>query len=349
MRTNFSELSDGEVISGLQTLCANGRRVLAGTLSYLAEIEERRIHLKMACSSMFDFCTRRFGMSEGEAFRRISAARLVRRFPDLLPRIERGEIHLSALVLLRERLTESNWRELVAEAAGKSKREVQELVAKRFPRPDVRAMIRKLPPRQVAAPLQPIVTPPSSAVSEPPGESSPETPPPETTARQVVRLAPAQVAPREKEAPLIPLSPDRYKLQLTASAELGKTSRPQRRPRPTQPGRITRATRREVFARDGEQCTFRDAAGNRCPSRSLLELDHVDPRARGGRKRCHQSARPLSQAQSFVRGAVLRPRSRRASHSSPQASSLGHVATFASSSTSPAVSRAQFNEPHGLT
>lgn len=258
---------------------------------------------------MFDFCTRRFGMSEGEAFRRISASRLVRRFPDLLPRIERGEIHLSALVLLREHLTESNWRELIDEASGKSKREVQELVAKHFPRPDVRAMIRKLPMPQ--------------PVTEPAGESSPKTPPPETTARELTRLAPAQVAPREKEAPLIPLSPDRYKLQVTASAELrakleratdlmrhrnpsgdmatvmeraldlliaelekeklGKTSRPQRRPRPAQPGRITRATRREVFARDGEQCTFRDAAGNRCPSRTFLELDHIDARARGGR------------------------------------------------------------------
>ncbi len=46
---------------------------------------------------------------------------------------------------------------------------------------------------------------------------------------------------------------------------------------------IPRAVRREVFERDGEQCTFTDQRGNRCPSRTHLELDHATPRARGGR------------------------------------------------------------------
>jgi 5-methylcytosine-specific restriction endonuclease McrA len=45
---------------------------------------------------------------------------------------------------------------------------------------------------------------------------------------------------------------------------------------------ISRAVRREVFARDGEQCTFVDPAGNRCPARALLELDHVEPWSLGG-------------------------------------------------------------------
>jgi hypothetical protein len=40
--------------------------------------------------------------------------------------------------------------------------------------------------------------------------------------------------------------------------------------------------RREVFARDGEQCTFVDPTGNRCPARALLELDHVQPWSLGG-------------------------------------------------------------------
>jgi hypothetical protein len=40
--------------------------------------------------------------------------------------------------------------------------------------------------------------------------------------------------------------------------------------------------RREVFARDGEQCTFVDPAGNRCSARALLELDHVEPWSLGG-------------------------------------------------------------------
>src|SRR5690606_22172306 len=52
--------------------------------------------------------------------------------------------------------------------------------------------------------------------------------------------------------------------------------------RPTRRRCIPRAVRREVFARDGEQCTYVDAAGNRCPERGYLELDHVHARALGG-------------------------------------------------------------------
>jgi hypothetical protein len=77
---------------------------------------------------------------------------------------------------------------------------------------------------------------------------------------------------------------------------LGKTARPRSTPPPSAsaplqsapPARapraahVPRAVRRAVFERDGEQCTFTDATGARCPSRTFLELDHVDSRALGG-------------------------------------------------------------------
>ena len=55
-----------------------------------------------------------------------------------------------------------------------------------------------------------------------------------------------------------------------------------RRPRRTGRAHIPRAVVREVFARDGEQCTYVDAEGNRCPARGFLELDHIRAKARGG-------------------------------------------------------------------
>ena len=61
-----------------------------------------------------------------------------------------------------------------------------------------------------------------------------------------------------------------------------KTSRPQKTLRPSKPGHIPAAVRREVFERDGEWCTHVDAQGNRCGCRAFLELDHMTPRARGG-------------------------------------------------------------------
>ncbi len=48
------------------------------------------------------------------------------------------------------------------------------------------------------------------------------------------------------------------------------------------PRSIPRSARREVFERDGEQCSFVSKAGVRCDARAFLELDHVHPKALGG-------------------------------------------------------------------
>jgi hypothetical protein len=100
---NLEDLSNERLLSGLSALNGQGRIVLARLLAYLAEVEQRRLDLQSACSSLFDFCVRRLGMGDDEACRRVAGARLVRRFPIALGMIERGELHLTALLLLRER------------------------------------------------------------------------------------------------------------------------------------------------------------------------------------------------------------------------------------------------------
>jgi hypothetical protein len=266
----LANLSDEALLSSLSAVCFEARRLLGRLLLHLIEVETRRLDLRSACSSLFDFCQRRLGMSEGEAVRRIEAARLVRRFPSLLGPIERGEIHLTALHLLRDHFTDDNVHELVAAARGKTKRQLEELLAARSPKADVLPTITELraPPVARSSPL------------------------------------PAQVTPARLE----PLAPTRHRLELTVSDEVRAKLE---RARDLMSHRIRRndleavldraldallatlekervgdgvprAVRREVFERDGEQCTFTDERGNRCPARTDLELDHVVPRARGG-------------------------------------------------------------------
>src|SRR5690349_20780102 len=104
----LAHLSNDEILAQLTSIRSEGNRLLARLIAVLIEVEDRRIHLELAYSSMFDFCMRKLGMSEGEAFRRLTAARLAKRFPQLLERIERGELHLSALQLLAKHLTSEN-------------------------------------------------------------------------------------------------------------------------------------------------------------------------------------------------------------------------------------------------
>src|SRR5258708_29273245 len=141
----LADLSDVHLLESLKSLVGQERAALACLLAHLVEVEERRLHLEAACPSMFQFCVQRLGMSEDEACRRIHAARLARRFPDLLVRIERGELTLSTVGLLHDALTEASYEELVEAPAGKTKADVQALLAKRSPAPDVPAAITTIP------------------------------------------------------------------------------------------------------------------------------------------------------------------------------------------------------------
>jgi hypothetical protein len=75
----LTHLSDAEVLSGIRASLASERSFQAKMIAYLAEIDERRLALQAAYSSLFNFCIRALKLSEGEAFRRINAARLFKR------------------------------------------------------------------------------------------------------------------------------------------------------------------------------------------------------------------------------------------------------------------------------
>lgn len=99
-----------------------------------------------ACSSLFAYCVERLGYSEDGATKRVRVARLVQRFPQVLDELASGEVHLTGLFLLSGHLTEDNAEQLLAEARGKSKRQLEELIARWFPRPDVPPTITPVTP-----------------------------------------------------------------------------------------------------------------------------------------------------------------------------------------------------------
>ena len=117
--------SDDELLSATRRLIGAERWLTAKFVAYLAEIEDRRLHLLAGYASMFDFCTRGLGLCENEAFRRIAAARLGRRFPVVHSLLASGAVHLTTLELLREHLADENhndfWRPSRARPNAKSK------------------------------------------------------------------------------------------------------------------------------------------------------------------------------------------------------------------------------------
>ena len=151
-----SHLSDADLDAALSRWRHDERRTTAQLVAHLAEFDARRLHLKAGFSSPFAYCTEVLGLSEHGTYNRIEAARAARRFPTILDRLHQGSLNLATVRLLAPHLTEENHRELLDAAAGHSKREVEELLARRFPRPDVPSSVRKVPARQPVVDSSPV-------------------------------------------------------------------------------------------------------------------------------------------------------------------------------------------------
>src|SRR6185503_5985188 len=143
--TTLILVGNGELLARMPKLVLAERERTAEVIEHLVEIDRRRIYLDAACSSLSSYCTERLGYSEDEAAVRVRVARLTNRCPQVLAELRTGRIHLSGLSMMAQYATTDNVDELVAEARGKSKRQIEELIARRFPRPDLPDRIRREP------------------------------------------------------------------------------------------------------------------------------------------------------------------------------------------------------------
>lgn len=133
MPHDLTHLSDAELMLSLKTLVRSERRHLVAVLRHLAEMDRRRLANKQGFPSLFDYCVRELRYAEGEAARRIHAARAAAKYPMVYRAIDRGLLSLTTVSLLAPHLKWDNHRRLLREALGRNKRAVEKLVASLTP------------------------------------------------------------------------------------------------------------------------------------------------------------------------------------------------------------------------
>ena len=201
-------------------------------------------------------------------------------------------------------LTRENREALLERASHRSKRQVEEQIAEIAPRPDVPAMVRKLPERRTLEGVVQALAPVPTLELRPDGVAAPA------------------VASLPLPSPTLvqPLSPGRYKVQFTASAELQqklerlqalmgskgrdgdlaavieqalteklerleasrltRTKAPRKGPAFSR--HIPAAVQRAVRERDGDRCRYVDDHGRRCKEHNHLQFHHRHPFGLGG-------------------------------------------------------------------
>src|SRR4051794_40212203 len=290
-------MNDDDLLACTRELVRKSFATEAELLLHLAEIDERKLYAERAFPSMHVFCVKELGFSEGAAYNRIGVARAARRWPAVLEALGSGAVHLAGLRVLVPHLSDENHESILAEASGKSKREIEAIAARLSPKPPVPDLMRKLPSRPAA----------TLFAAEAPS----------TAAIRSIR--------REERRPVIaPLSEDTFTVQFTATRALrdklqqakdllrhrvpgrelavvldkaldalleklmkerfamGTRPRKQSSVAPsTFPSRhIPAPIRRAVYQRAGGRCEFVDENGRRCAETGCLEYDHVDGFAR---------------------------------------------------------------------
>ena len=147
MKTHaVSQLSDSALLHELEAVVARDRVTTAEMLALIAEVDARKLYLPAAYSSMFAYCVGELRLSDDAAAKRIQVARATRRFPVILGALASGRLHLTGVRLLAPFLTEATAAELLEAAVHLSKAEIEQLIAERFPRPDVAARMFALSP-----------------------------------------------------------------------------------------------------------------------------------------------------------------------------------------------------------
>src|SRR5262245_59901728 len=94
-------------------------------LRALGELDERRLYLELGFSSTHGWLVEHLKLSNASAFRRVTAARLLRRIPLLSGYLESGQLSLTKLSHLRDVLTVQNAPHLLEWAARLTEREVE--------------------------------------------------------------------------------------------------------------------------------------------------------------------------------------------------------------------------------
>ena len=197
---SLRNVRDEDLLRQLSQLVKQSRGVEADVVAHIGEVELRRLYAAEACSSMFDYCRRVLALRENEAYLRITVARAAREHPVLLTMLRDGRLHLSGIARLAPHLTRQNSETVLKRASGMSHRQVRELVSELEPKPDVASAIRKLPDRSAARTVAPL------QLGAPRVESD------------GLNLDSGAASARP---PVVePLSPTRYGIRFTASAEL---------------------------------------------------------------------------------------------------------------------------------
>jgi hypothetical protein len=145
---NLKTVTDRVLIEKIENLVKEERELLTAVLRHLREIDRRRLFSSLGDKSLFDFAVRCLGYPEDQAYRRISAMRLLEEIPEIEDKINAGEISLTHIGLAQslfrqekkiqqKEMSHNQKLAVLEQIANKSVREAERITLSRSSAPEI--------------------------------------------------------------------------------------------------------------------------------------------------------------------------------------------------------------------
>ena len=321
---NLGSLSNSALIDRLREVSKKEIGTTVELLRHLNEVDKRKLFLDLGYSSLFSYLVSGLNYCKGSAYRRIACARLAEVYPSAYRYLCSREVSLTTAALISGQCMKESTekgRDLLESIRGKSKTEVEKLLAKHRPVPKVKESLKPLAVHEKVKPesetvslfsLEKLITKNSGSAPKEPTVEPSLVSPGEATAtpesREVYHLSFSIDSENKKklervqslmsnrgaksleavfsvllETYLDKHCPKRRSARREKRKAQKKTTTAKRTHRNVVSRHIPAQVRDEVFKRDGLRCSYVSPDGVRCESRTCLELDHLRPQALGGK------------------------------------------------------------------
>lgn len=282
-------MTKSELIQKLLESVKSERQVTLEVIRYLDDVEKQKIHLEMGFPSLFEFATKFLGYSEGAAFRRVKALKLIKHAPDVEKKILDGKLTLSAAASVEAFCNKHGIDrvEAIAKVEGLSTREAERALHEFAPSaaPDERVRRVSATHTEIRMSVSNEQLAELDRLKELFAHSNPRL----TYGDLYMKLAAQELKKKD-----FARKPEDSKRESAASS--GETSASAKRPAASVSESSTSApksnpraraargnVKRVVWQREGGGCSYVDpVSGRRCNSKHFAQTDHIRPWSHGG-------------------------------------------------------------------
>src|SRR5437868_2102259 len=98
----LKNISNKDLLESLDKLVRTERKLTHAILCHINEVESRRLYAELGFDSMFKYLASHCGYGEDSAYRRLQAARLLKKNPGIAEKIEQGTLNLTQLTQVQK-------------------------------------------------------------------------------------------------------------------------------------------------------------------------------------------------------------------------------------------------------